>query len=125
MINNMNLVQKEVASTSCCKDKDCDTSICGIDLKKNWIWILVVFVILCCCGGNFGGAGGCCYKSDKCCYGGNSSGFTWVWILLLVLCACSVNGIGGRGLLGNAGNVNTNVINVQADEGYADDDLCC
>lgn len=124
----MNRAQREAAST-CCTDRDKGFCLGNFNLKDNWIWIIVVLVIFCCCnsGGAFWGAGNNCCRPRRC--GTGNTGFLggyWVLILLAILCACSGGGLGGVGLLGNQGNVNTNVINVAANEGYEDcDDYCC
>lgn len=125
----MNSAQREAAST-CCTDRDKGFCLGKFNLKDNWIWLVVVIVIFCCCssGGGFFGGGDNCSRSRRNCNGsGGFLGGYWVLILLAVLCACAGGGIGGNGLLGgNQGNVNTNVINVAANEGYEeDDDYCC
>jgi hypothetical protein len=127
----MNRAQREAAST-CCTDKDKGLCFGNFNLKEHWIWIVVVVVILCCCsGGSFiPGPSNCCRPQRGCRGTGRSGGglgnYWWALILLAVLCGGS-GGLGGIGGLGNpGGNVNTNVINVAANEGYEEcDDYCC
>lgn len=124
----MNSAQREAAST-CYTDKDNGSCFGNFNLRENWIWIVVVVVILLCCSCSGGGfiIGPNCCRPQKGCRGtgGGFANYWWALILLVVLCACS-GGLGGTGLLGNAGNVNTNVINVAANDGYEEeDDYCC
>jgi hypothetical protein len=100
------------------------TSIFGKDNCKdgkgnNSIFILIIIIIIICgCSSNgFSGLVGCvpCAPGR---YGsrGRGSGNSWIIILAILLCLG-----GNNGLLGDsAGNVNTNIINVERED-FVDD----
>lgn len=123
----MSRILSEIAATFN-RDKCCDAGVRQKDFAGGGIIILVVLALvlcLCCGGGNFGGFGvGPCGKPKRAC---NSSGGGTGILLLLFLALL----LGGNvlGLGGSPGNVNTNVINVDTQEDYCDDDTyiedCC
>lgn len=113
--NPMNKILAELASTCCGKDDGCGK------LKKNdkqlLLIIIVVIVLLCSCGGGRPNIGPFCGSNcGSNCGSGNKLGGSWIWLILLFVFLCP-------GLLGsNAGNINTNLINVDTDDGAGYED---
>lgn len=112
----MNSALDEVAST-CSSDKSFKNLLCG----NNYIIIIVIFAILLCgCqGNNFIGGINPCVKPARGC-NTTTGGFQnnlWIWILVALLL------FGGNALGGSrAGNINTNVINVDPEDNSCYDD---
>ncbi|OPJ55348.1 hypothetical protein [Clostridium oryzae] len=104
----MDKILAELASTCCCKDKD------G---KKNsfdgmWVWIVIGIIVLCSCSSGKPGFISCCNST---CGTGNQSSGSWIWLIIIFVFLFS----GFKD--GKLGNVNTNLINLDTDDGYDDE----
>ena len=124
----MSRILSEIAATFN-RDKCCDKGVRQNDLAGGGIIILVVLALvlcLCCGGGGFGGFGGVPHgKPKKACdstCGGTGILGAGTGILLPLLFLALFLGGDFLGLGASQGNINTNVVNVDTQDDYCDDD---
>lgn len=102
----MDKILAEIASTCSFKDDGCGKH--DKNEKQLILVIVVIVILLCSCGGGRGNfIPGC-----NTCGAGGQSGGSWLWLILLGI--FFIPGI----LSPNSGNVNTNLITLDTNDGY-------